>query len=83
MVRCRAWSPSHRRAAAHLYPYLTDQKSWLALIEGVRIHRDYRSGGVGRQFFRWAIDQALDRGYYMVQLTSDKARPDAIRFMNR
>nr|WP_229804127.1 GNAT family N-acetyltransferase [Halomonas lutea] len=47
------------------------------------MHRDYRSGGVGRQFFRWAIDQALDRGYYMVQLTSDKARPDAIRFMNR
>ncbi|MHB0775044.1 N-acetyltransferase family protein [Halomonas sp. WWR20] len=61
-------------------PYLTYQGSWRALIEGVRVHRDYRSGGVGRRFFQWAIDRARERGCYIVQLTSDKSRPDAIRF---
>ncbi|GAB2800713.1 GNAT family N-acetyltransferase [Halomonas shantousis] len=61
-------------------PYLTYRGSWRALIEGVRIHRDYRSAGVGRQFFQWAIEQSRNRGCHLVQLTSDKARPEAIRF---
>jgi GNAT superfamily N-acetyltransferase len=28
----------------------------------------------------WAIERAKERGCRLVQLTSDKARPDAIRF---
>jgi GNAT superfamily N-acetyltransferase len=61
-------------------PYLTHQGSWRCLIEGVRVHRDHRGQGVGQQFFEWAINRARERGCAMVQLTSDKQRPDAIRF---
>jgi GNAT superfamily N-acetyltransferase len=61
-------------------PYLTYQGGWRALIEGVRIDSRFRSGGLGRRLFEWAIARAVERGCHMVQLTSDKARPDAIRF---
>ena len=61
-------------------PYLTYQGGWRALIEGVRTAPDARSRGVGRFMFEWAIGQARGRGCHVVQLTSDKARPDAIRF---
>ncbi len=61
-------------------PYLTYQGSWRCLIEGVRVHRNNRGQGVGQAFFNWAIDRARQRGCSLVQLTSDKQRPDAIRF---
>jgi ribosomal protein S18 acetylase RimI-like enzyme len=61
-------------------PYLTYRGGWRALIEGVRVASDARSGGIGRQLFTWAIERAKDRGCHIVQLTSDKARTDAIRF---
>jgi GNAT superfamily N-acetyltransferase len=61
-------------------PYLTHIGSWRCLIEGVRIHRDYRGQGLGTQLFEWAINRAKDKGCNLVQLTSDKQRPDALRF---
>ncbi len=61
-------------------PYLTHKGSWRCLIEGVRIHSRYRGQGLGRQFFRWAIQRARERNCKLVQLTSDKQRPDALRF---
>lgn len=61
-------------------PYLTYQGGWRALIEGVRIAPHMRSRGLGRAVFEWAIERARERGCHMVQLTTDKARPDAIRF---
>ncbi len=61
-------------------PYLTHQGSWRCLIEGVRIHKDCRGQGLGQKMFEWAIDRAKQRGCRLVQLTSDKQRPDAIRF---
>lgn len=61
-------------------PYLTYRGGWRALIEGVRVAAEVRSSGIGRRLFEWAIQRAKDRGCHMVQLTSDKARPDAIRF---
>jgi len=61
-------------------PYLTYQGRWRALIEGVRIDSRHRSGGLGRRLFEWAIARATERGCHLVQLTSDKDRPDAIRF---
>ncbi|TQV72221.1 GNAT family N-acetyltransferase [Aliikangiella marina] len=64
-------------------PYLTHTGSWRCLIEGVRIHKDFRGKGLGTQFFEWAINRAQQRGCSIVQLTSDKKRPDAIRFYNR
>jgi len=61
-------------------PYMTYRGSWRALIEGVRISSEVRSSGIGRKLFGWAIDRAGQRKCHLLQLTSDKARPDAIRF---
>ena len=61
-------------------PSLTYQGGWRALIEGVRIDQRVRSHGLGQRMFEWAIARAMQRGCHMLQLTSDKARPDAIRF---
>jgi GNAT superfamily N-acetyltransferase len=61
-------------------PYLTYLGSWRCLIEGVRIHSDYRGKGLGRQLFEWAIQRATEKNCRLLQLTSDKTRGDAIRF---
>lgn len=61
-------------------PYLTYQGGWRALVEGVRVAAALRSGGIGGRLLQRAIDRARERGCHMIQLTSDKARPDAIRF---
>ncbi len=61
-------------------PYLTYRGGWRALIEGVRIDSAVRSSGLGQKLFAWAIDRARQRSCHLIQLTSDKARPDAIRF---
>jgi ribosomal protein S18 acetylase RimI-like enzyme len=61
-------------------PYLTYRGGWRALIEGVRVGSDARSSGIGTRLFHWAIARAKERGCHMVQLTTDKTRPNAIRF---
>ena len=61
-------------------PYLTHTGSWRCLIEGVRIARAHRGKGLGSRFIHWAIERARQRQCAIVQLTSDKQRPDAIRF---
>lgn len=61
-------------------PYLTHTGSWRCLIEGVRISRALRGKGLGSKFIRWAISRAKQRQCSLVQLTSDKQRPDALRF---
>ncbi|QOZ33832.1 GNAT family N-acetyltransferase [Bradyrhizobium sp. CCBAU 53421] len=57
--------------------------AWRGQIEAVRIAETHRSSGVGQQMFEWAIDQCRARGCDLVQLTTDKARPDAHRFYER
>jgi GNAT superfamily N-acetyltransferase len=61
-------------------PYITYRGGWRALIEGVRVDSSLRSSGIGRRLFSWVIERAARRGCHLIQLTSDKARPDAIRF---
>ena len=61
-------------------PYLTHQGGWRAMIEGVRVDGRLRGAGVGGQLFRWAIERARDRGCHLIQLTTDKRRPEAKRF---
>ena len=61
-------------------PYLTYQGRWRALIEGVRVNKAYRNRGIGKQLFQWAIQRAKHRNCHLIQLTTDKKRPDAIRF---
>ncbi|PDT73827.1 GNAT family N-acetyltransferase [Bradyrhizobium sp. C9] len=57
--------------------------AWRGQIEAVRIAEMHRSSGVGQQMFEWAIAQCKARGCDLVQLTTDKARPDAHRFYER
>lgn len=52
-------------------------------IEAVRIVSDRRCGKLGEAMFAWAISECRARGCSMVQLTTDKSRPDAHRFYNR
>ena len=61
-------------------PGISYQGGWRALIEGVRVAPSMRSEGVGRAMFEWAIRRARERGCVLVQLTTDRARPDALRF---
>ena len=64
-------------------PYLTHVGSWRCLIEAVRVHESYRGKGVGESMFDYAIDLARKKGCTLVQLTSDKQRPDALRFYQK
>jgi GNAT superfamily N-acetyltransferase len=54
-----------------------------AQIEAVRVRDDQRGRGIGEAMIRWAIQYAKERKAFMVQLTSNKQRPDAIRFYER
>ena len=60
--------------------YLTYQGGIRAQIEAVRTHSSYRGLGIGTRVFEYAINRAREKGCHIVQLTSDKKRPDAIRF---
>lgn len=64
-------------------PYLTYQGRCRALIEGVRVSSTARSHGVGGAMLQWAIELARSRDCVMVQLTTDRAREDALRFYER
>src|SRR5690625_1061461 len=64
-------------------PYITHQGGWRATIEGVRTSAEVRGKGVGTKLFEWAIQRAKDRGCHLLQLTTDKQRPDALKFYER
>ena len=63
-----------------LLPYLTYQGGWRAQIEAVRIRSDKRGLGLGAYLIDWAIARAGERRAHVVQLTTDKKRPEALRF---
>ncbi|MBU2930245.1 GNAT family N-acetyltransferase [Winogradskyella psychrotolerans] len=60
--------------------YLTYQGGIRAQIEAVRIRKDHRGRGIGKIMFRWAINRAKERNAHVLQLTTDKQRPKAIKF---
>jgi len=64
-------------------PYLTYQGGIRAQIEAVRIREDVRGEGLGQTLFEWAIERARERNAHLLQLTTDKQRPDAIRFYEK
>ena len=61
-------------------PCLSRTGSWRCLVEGVRVAAGRRGQGLGSAMLRHAIERAEERGCGMVQLTSDKQRPEARRF---
>lgn len=64
-------------------PYITYQGGWRATIEGVRTKSSERGKGIGSKLIQWAIQRAKKRGCHIVQLTTDKNRPDAIQFYEK
>lgn len=64
-------------------PGLSRFGAWRGQVEAVRIHRDHRSGGLGREMLAWAIARCRERGCALVQLTTDRTRDDAHRFYER
>ena len=64
-------------------PYLTYQGGVRAQIEAVRIREDQRGKGMGEQLFEWAINRAKERKAHVLQLTTDKKRPEALRFYEK
>ncbi len=60
--------------------YLTYKGGLRAQIEAVRTKSTYRGQGIGTSVFEYAIRRAKEKGCHLIQLTSDKQRPDAIRF---
>lgn len=63
--------------------YLTYQGGVRAQIESVRVREDLRGEGLGKKIFEWAIERAKERNAHLLQLTTDKQRPDAIRFYEK
>jgi GNAT superfamily N-acetyltransferase len=60
--------------------YLTYRGGVRAQIEAVRIRKDHRGVGIGKKMFTWAIARAKERKAHVLQLTTDKKRPQAITF---
>ena len=64
-------------------PGLTRGGTLRMLVEGVRVGSAARGSGLGAALMEWAHEQARARGASLVQLTSDKRRPEAHRFYER
>jgi ribosomal protein S18 acetylase RimI-like enzyme len=64
-------------------PGISHRGAWRAQIEAVRIASAMRGRGFGAAMIVHAIALARERGCRIVQLTTDKARPDALRFYRR
>ncbi len=63
--------------------YLTYQGGIRAQIEAVRIRDNQRGKGIGEKMFKWAIEKSKERGAHLLQLTTDKKRPEALRFYEK
>jgi GNAT superfamily N-acetyltransferase len=64
-------------------PYLTYQGGIRAQVEGVRVRSTERGKGLGELMLKWAIDRAKKKGAHVLQLTTDKKRPEALKFYEK
>ena len=62
---------------------MTYQGGVRAQIEAVRIRKEQRGKGYGELLFKWAIERAKERDAHVLQLTTDKKRPEAINFYQK
>lgn len=67
----------------NIIQYLTYQGGKRAQIEGVRIAESHRGQGVGKIMLEWAISKARESQCHVIQLTTDKKRPDALAFYQK
>lgn len=64
-------------------PCLTHGGRARAQVEGVRVAAAARGQGIGAALLEEAARRATKAGCHVLQLTTDKRRPDAIRFYER
>lgn len=64
-------------------PSISFMGNWRATVESVRTRSDLRGRGIGTGLMGFAVARARERGCGMVQLTTNKARPEARRFYER
>ncbi len=64
-------------------PGLSRSGAWRCQVEGVRVDARFRSLGVGKRLMERGVSRAQERGCRIVQLTTDKLRPEALRFYER
>jgi GNAT superfamily N-acetyltransferase len=64
-------------------PGLSRRGALRAQLEGVRVRAGRRRAGLGEGLIGWAVAESRRRGCALVQLTTDKARPEAHRFYER
>ncbi|SNT13290.1 transcriptional regulator [Ekhidna lutea] len=70
-------------AQLSLIPYLTYQGGIRAQIEAVRVKSTYRGSGLGENLIQWMIQKARESGAHLIQLTTDKKRPEALKFYEK
>ncbi len=63
-----------------LMPSLTFTGSTRMQIEAVRVLTSERGKGIGKQMIDFAIDWGKNHGASLFQLTTNKKRPDALKF---
>lgn len=68
---------------ATLIPSLTFTGSTRLQIEAVRIKEDYRGRGIGEEMISEAIRYGKSNGASIIQLTTNKQRPSALRFYEK
>jgi GNAT superfamily N-acetyltransferase len=61
-------------------PCLTYNGGLRAQVEAVRTSSNHRGRGIGTRVFAYITGRAREKGCHLIQLTTDKRRPDAIRF---
>ena len=64
-------------------PSISFQGGLRAQVESVRVDKECRNRGYGRQIMEWTIERARERGARTIQLTSHLSRKDAHRFYER
>ena len=66
-----------------LMPSLTFSGSTRLQIESVRINSSIRGQNLGQQMIKFAINWGKEYGATIFQLTTNKERPDALRFYEK
>lgn len=64
-------------------PSISFQGGLRAQVESVRVDKECRNRGIGRQMMEWTIERARERGARSIQLTSHLSRKDAHRFYEK
>lgn len=66
-----------------LMPSLTFSGATRLQIEAVRVNLSIRGQNLGQQMIEFALNWGFDHGAKIIQLTTNKERPDALRFYKK